>query len=159
MPAGIFFKPRQMNLDRYNERITQAAVELVSEAKATASALGISHRANSPSKGSSVAKIKGAVKYRDGSIDRIVLRFPRNLIWTMKGAGKGMGASKGSRWIDKYGNTKQTDPRSLGKAGSGSRTPKPAIEGAIMGSHGVDHIATIAAEEIGSTISNNLFIN
>lgn len=145
-----------LNLDRYNQRIEEATGDLVKDIKAVGAGMGITHRANSPSKAASLPKVSGKTYQRDGMTEKISIRFPRQLIYTHKGAGKGRGGSQGSRWIDRMGNKRSTDPQSLGKMGTDGRTAKPFINQAIEAK--ADTIATIAAEEIGSSITNNLFI-
>jgi hypothetical protein len=56
-----------------------------------------------------------------GEIDSGAFKFERYLIFAHKGAGKGMGGSKGSHWVDAHGVTKTTNPLSLGKMNTGSR--------------------------------------
>lgn len=126
--------------------------------KGRSAALGITHRSNSPSSGSSVAKIKGKEKMSGGIIDRISFKFPRTLIWTHKGAGKGRGGNKGSVWYDALGIRHTTNPESLGKMGSGGRVAKPWLNDTLEAPEGVDELATIVAEESGDAIVNRLLI-
>jgi hypothetical protein len=147
-----------LKLDSYNAAVEDWSKSIVEESKSTASVMGVKHRNNSPSKSASLNKIKGRVGYRAGAAEKVSIRFPRNLIWTQKGAGKGAAGSKGSRWIDKFGNTKTTNPASIGKMGTGGRKAKPFFNTALDGANGVDKLATIAAQEIGAAITNNLFI-
>lgn len=147
-----------IDLERYNQRVQDWTLSFVSDARNTAAGMGISHRDGSPSAGPSLSKIKGRVSIRDGVAEKVAVKFPRSLIYTQKGAGKGRGGSKGSKWIDKYGNSKKTASKSLGKMGTGGRTAKPFFNTALDSPAGVDSLATIAAEEIGYTIINNLFI-
>jgi hypothetical protein len=126
--------------------------------KTTGAGMNIVHRSNSPSKGDSLAKLKAKEHYDDGSIDRIGFKMNRSLVYTHKGAGKGRGGSKGSSWFDARGNRKTTNPESLGKMATGGRKAKPWFNQFIESPAGVDDLATIAAEEIGSAITNKLFI-
>lgn len=147
-----------INFDKTNERIKNWGVTRAQKLKSTATSLGIQHREGSPSPSSSIAKISSRLRMREGLVSAVVFRFPRSLIWVHKGAGKGMGGSKGSRWINKYGNTRSTDPDSFGKMGTGSRKPKPWFNLVMDAPDGVDNLATIVAEETGDAIVNNLFI-
>ena len=52
---------------------------------------------------------------------RIGFRFARHGVHLQRGAGRGYGGNIGSRWFDRYGYIRSTDPRSLGKAGTGNR--------------------------------------
>lgn len=147
-----------IDLERYNQRVQDWATGFVSDSRAAAQSMGVQHRDGSPSKGPSLSKIKSRVGLRNGVAEKVGVKFPRSLIYTQKGAGKGRGGSKGSRWINKYGNTATTNPRSLGKMGGAGRTAKPFFNNALDAPQGVGTLADIAAEEIGGVIVNNLFI-
>ncbi len=56
-----------------------------------------------------------------GEIDSGSLNFKRYLVWVHKGAGRGQGGSKGSKWIGPDGQLKKTNPLSFGKMNSGTR--------------------------------------
>lgn len=64
--------------------------------------------------------------------NRIGFGFLREGIYIHKGAGRGQGGYQGSKWTDKYGSLKKTNPNSLGKMGRGKRQPiewfNPVIE-------------------------------
>jgi hypothetical protein len=147
-----------INLDRYNERVRDWGRNILSQISARAAANSISHRSNSPSSGSSIAKIRDRYRMRAGAIDQVGIKFPRTLIYTHKGAGKGRGGNTGSRWVDKYGATKSTNPASKGKMGSGGRKEKPFFNQALESAAGVEDLATIVAEETGDAIMNKMFI-
>lgn len=149
----------KLDLDRYNERIKEAGKEVLSAIKSEAGTMGIEHRENSPSSGASVEKMKDKYKSQDGAVNKISITLRRNLIYTHKGAGKGRGGVKGSKWVDKYGSTKSTKESSKGKAGTGGRKEKPFINKILEEEgNGVDKIATIAAEELGDAIVNKMLI-
>lgn len=148
----------KLNLDRYNDRIKNDLKEIVADIKTEAGSMGIEHRKNSPSKSASVKKIKGSSGQQDGAVNRVSIKFPRVLIYTHKGAGKGKGGAKGSKWLDKYNVEKSTNPESLGKMGTGNRKAKPFINTILDSARGVDKIATTAAEELGDSIVNNMLI-
>ena len=154
---GLFFF-MAINFDKQNERVLGWMQRTEASLKGNSSALGITHRANSPSNGSSVAKIKAKEKAVGGIIERISFKFPRTLIWTHKGAGKGRGGLKGSVWYDRLGIRHSTNPESLGKMNTGGRQAKPWFDNTIEASTGVDELATIVAEESGDAIVNNLLI-
>ncbi len=148
----------KIDFDQQNTRVIGWADKTESGLKGKTSALGITHRSNSPSPSSSVAKIKNKVTYRSGIIEIVSFKFPRSLIWPHKGAGKGMGGSSGSVWYDKLGIRHSTDPDSLGKMGTGSRQEKPWFNSVMEEPTGVDELATIVAEESGDAIVDNLLI-
>src|SRR5688572_15916054 len=145
-----------LNVEQFNAAATSWKDGIVSEIKTVGAGMGIRHRKNSPSPSASLPKVRGRVGMKKGIVERISISFPRQLIYTQYGAGKGRGGEKGSRWIDKYGQTQKTDSKSLGKAGTGGRTAKPLFSTALNGPNGVDKLATIAATEIGAAITDTL---
>ncbi len=147
-----------LNFDKQNERVIEWSNRTATALKGEGNALGIQHISRSPNKTSSLGKIKDRQRYRDGIITSIGFSFPRTLIYPHKGAGKGIGGDKGSRWTDKYGISRETNPASLGKIGTGSRVEKPWFNQVMEGATGVDELATIVAEETGDAIVNNILI-
>lgn len=67
--------------------------------------------------------------------NRIGFSFVREGIYVHKGAGKGHGGTKGSKWYNLKGERKETQLSSLMKMGTGNRQPKewfnPIIEGEL----------------------------
>ena len=147
-----------INFDKQNQRVLQWMAQNEAAMKGRSNALGITHRSNSPSSGSSVDKIKAKEKYRGGIIEMIGFKFPRTLIWTHKGAGKGRGGLLGSVWYDKLGIKHSTNTESLGKMGTGGRVAKQWFNDTIEANTGVEELANIVAEESGDAIVNNLLI-
>src|SRR5437868_9116335 len=115
----------EINYEAFNDAVKSWGKQNTVLLKEAAGSMGIIHRPRSPSPTASIPKIKESVGYTNKVINRVSFKFPKSLVFTHRGAGKGMGGSKGSRWIDKDGNTKKTNPESLGKMGTGNRTPKP----------------------------------
>ncbi|MDR1370802.1 MAG: hypothetical protein LBJ72_11865 [Dysgonamonadaceae bacterium] len=80
-------------------------------------------------------------------IKRVGFSFQREGIYIHKGAGKGQGGYKGSKWTDSYGQLKETNPESFLKMGTGNRKPiewfNPVIESQI------ESLADIVAEYSG----------
>lgn len=147
-----------LDLTRYNDRIRDWTRDTINRMQAQANAMDIQHRAGSPSPSASMPKLKDKYRISDGGIDQTSIRFPRSLIWTHKGAGKGRGGTVGSKWTDKYGATKTTNDNSKGKMGTAGRKAKPFFNKVIDGANGVEELATIVAEETGDAIINQMFI-
>lgn len=147
-----------MDYTQYNDKMKAAAKALAADVKTKAGSFGITHRPNSPSASSSIAKITSSTRQKLGAVSSLGIKFPRHLVFVHKGAGKGRGGTKGSRWKDKFGQTQKTNPRSFGKMGTGGRTEKPFIDAALNGPNGIDNIAAIAATELGAFVTGNLFI-
>lgn len=147
-----------LKLDKYNDEVKQWGADFIPAVKGSGQAFGVQHRSNSPSQVASINKFRNKFFLKDGAIARVSITFPRTLIYTHKGAGKGRGGTKGSRWVDRYGNAKSTSPGSLGKMGTEGRTAKPFINAALEGNSGVEKLATIAAENLGDVLAGSLFI-
>lgn len=147
-----------IKLDTYNDEVKDWARDIIPAFKSKAASLGIIHRADSTSPGPSVDKFRNRFFSQAGAIAKIGITFPRILIYTHKGAGKGRGGSKGSRWVDKYGASKSTNPKSFGKMGTAGRTAKPFINDVLSSDQGMDKLATIAAERLGDVLAGSLFI-
>ena len=149
----------KLDLDRYNTRIKSAGKEVLTDIQSEAGSMAIVHRDDSPSKGASVPKMKDRYRSKDGAVNKISFAFRRTLIYTHKGAGKGRGGVKGSKWLDKFGVTKSTKDSSKGLAGTGGRKEKPFINKVLeQEGNGVDKLAAIAAEELGDAIVNNMLV-
>ena len=70
---------------------------------------------------------------KNGEAARIGFSFAREGVYIHKGAGRGQGGFRGgSKWTDKYGKLKKTNPESFFKMGTGNRRPikwfDPVIE-------------------------------
>jgi len=87
---------------------------------------------------------------------RIGFRFHRHGVHLHYGAGRGYGRNVGSRWIDRYGVERHTNPKSLGKAGTGKRPQwdwfNPVLERRLP------ELADIAASYCSEMIINSDFI-
>lgn len=59
-----------------------------------------------------------------GETERVGFSFAREGIYIHKGAGRGQGGFRGgSKWTDKYGKLKKTNPDSFYLMGTGNRHP------------------------------------
>lgn len=148
----------QLDYSTYNERVQQWGKETLQAVQSEAKSQGIEHRSNSPSKGASLPKLKDKYAFKDSEINKVSIKFPRALIYTHKGAGKGRAGSVGSRWVDKYGNTKTTNPKSMGRLATGGRKAKPFFNNILDSEKGVEQLAIIVAEETGNSIINKMLI-
>lgn len=147
-----------LKLDRYNNRIKDWAAGALQGLEQSGRGLGIEHRADSPSKGDSLDKLKARFASEQGGISRIGIQLNRSLVWTHKGAGKGRGGVQGSVWYNQKGEAKKTSPKSFGKMGTAGRVAKPWFNRYMEGQEGVEELATIVAEETGDAIINNMII-
>lgn len=149
-----------LNGDKYNDAVKAWGATAIKQLKATGTALGISHRASSPSNGDSLKKMKDRYgQDNTGFINKVVFsNINRSLIYTQAGAGNGRAGIKGSRWIDKYGTRKKTNPASLGKAGTAGRTAKPFIDRTLDGVDGIEALADIVAIHQGDAIIDNIYV-
>lgn len=147
-----------LDFDKYNQSISQWDQQSNQDIKSRASGYGVKHRSDSPSPTSSLGRFKSRRILQDGAIVKVTKTFPRELIWTHKGAGKGRGGVKGSRWTDKYGNQKQTAASSKGKMGTGGRVAKPFINDSLAGPNGVETLATVVAEQLGDALVGSILV-
>lgn len=85
--------------------------------------------------GEGLDSIKIRYKESYGEIDQVNFKFDRHLIFVHKGAGKGVGGSKGTSWISAKGVRKKTAASSLNKIGTGKRKSKlwlnPVLDAAV----------------------------
>lgn len=159
-----------LNLEKFNQAVQQWGSETAHNLQTAGSAMGIQHRGSDIQDGNSIKRastsprasldaIAARFRQSDGMVNVVSFRFPRSLIWAHKGAGKGMGGTKGSTWVDQYGTTRKTSTKSLGRAGSGSRTPKPFFDTTLNSPTGIDALGDIVTETLGDALVNNLLIN
>jgi hypothetical protein len=92
-------------------------------------------------------------------VNQVGFSFLREGIYIQRGAGRGYGGNKGgSKWTDRFGNLKKTNPDSYFKMGTGKRHPiqwyNPVIERQLPLL--ADIVSNYAAEL--SVNSTNLFI-
>ena len=80
-----------------------------------------SHSDTSALRKSIDSKVNKSRKFPDAI--RVTFQFQRHGAMLWKGAGKGIGGRIGSTWITKSGVQKRTNPLSLNKLGTGTRTP------------------------------------
>jgi hypothetical protein len=146
----------KIDFDQYNQEVREWATRMRSTIQTTGAGMGIRHRSNSPSAVPSLPRLRTGFKNQAGAIEVISFQFPRSLIWTHYGAGKGMAGTAGSSWVDRHGNPKKTNGRSTGKMGTGSRSPKPWLSRPLSASTGVDALADIAAKGIGATVADHI---
>lgn len=70
------------------------------------------------------SSIEPNIYKKDGEAQRIGFSFAREGIYIHKGAGRGQGGFRGgSKWTDRYGKLKKTNPLSFYKMGTGNRKP------------------------------------
>lgn len=156
--GGFLYTSEMFDTSHYNDEVEAWGKTLPDQLRSRASSYGIKHRDKSPSGRSSLSAIGVRFKQSDGLITVVGIRINRSLIYTHKGAGKGRGGNKGSRWIDKYGNRKKTKGASFGRAGSDGRRQKPFINDVLDGANGVNKLADIVAENLATSIINSAIV-
>ena len=146
-----------LDLTITNDSVKAWGNRLLGIAKSKGSSLGISHRSNSPSPDASLPKIKDKYRIGNGAINKVTFTFRRSLIYTMNGSGKGIGGFKGSRWLNAKGESKKTNPKSLGKICAGHRIQKDFINQSLDGSQGIEELGDIVATGLGDAIVSKIF--
>lgn len=131
------------------------ALEAERDIRATGRSYGISHASGSPSPSASIERIKSRVLLQAGTTTGVAFRFPRSLVYPHYGAGKGQGGKKGSRWTTAAGISKRTNPKSLGKAGTGNRQSKPFFNDSL--NRTVPNLADIVANTSADIVTAKLF--
>jgi len=96
---------------------------------------------------------------KSGEIVIVGFSLRREGVYAHHGAGRGYGGEKGSKWIDRYGRSRETDPASLGKMGSGGRRARPWFN-PVLAWH-IEELADIAAEYSSKIVldTTRIFIN
>ena len=109
------------DIEAYNEEIrkwSKASTEDIRRAL-----IGIGARKS----GLIIKELRSRIALKFGTVNRVTFQFPRHLVFIEKGASKGYGGRKGSRWNSADGETRKTDPRSLGRMGTGARPARPTF--------------------------------
>lgn len=89
--------------------------------------------------------IEPNIYLKKGETDRIGFSFAREGVYIHKGAGRGQGGFRGgSKWTDKYGTLKKTNPDSFFLMGTGNRAPIRWFDPVIDAN--LPHLADIVAE-------------
>lgn len=104
----------------WNNRIKAWGGETITSIKGSYAAMVTSTQQTGEGENS----IKIRYKQDYGQIETITFKFHRYLAFLHKGAGKGVAGSKGSTWTTKSGQKKSTNPKSMGKLGTGKRKAK-----------------------------------
>lgn len=102
------------NIDEFNEQTRSWGRATNDQVKA--GLFGIGARRT----GQLLRELKVRTGLQFGRVFRISFSFPRQLVWLEKGASKGYGGRKGSRWTTR-GTVRRTSKESLGKMGTGRR--------------------------------------
>ncbi len=98
-----------------------------------------------------------SIRYRTehNQVYAVGAQFPRYAVFVEKGAGKGYGGKKGSRWRTQ-GKPRRTNPESLGKMGTGNRPAKrwfnPITEARVQ------DLGNIVAKHYGNAAINSIGI-
>lgn len=124
----------------YNKKAREWARKVVNEMRSTSPA----------------DRLRSGLKYKTRTggakqpIRSIAFAFDRLGIYIEKGAGRGHGGLKGSKWTGSDGRIRRTNPASLGKMDKGARPAKPFLQPAI--DRNLDELADIAAEYAGDMV-------
>lgn len=136
--------------EKVNRIILQKTQSLPAALVAEQGKYGMQHSSNG------ISKVKATTRKRDGMINKISLVFKRSGIYREKGAGKGQGGAKGSKWINAKGQQKTTNPNSLNKQGTGNRQPAPWFNPVVE--KFADELAQELLDEFVEIAFNNLKI-
>ncbi len=141
-------------LNKFKKDLVEWSDHLMSDLRSRVSALGLVSGRRSFDR--LVDSFQSYIKYDDQyhvEPVKIGFRFARHGVHLHYGAGRGYGGRQGSRWIDRLGYYHETNPESLGKAGSGSRPPRDWFN-PVLDWH-LKELADIAAAYCGDMIVNS----
>lgn len=128
-----------------NQAVTAVTATYVSKLQAAQSAVGLG-----------TPRTKARYGKKEGLINKVSLSFSRAAVFREKGAGRGQGGQKGSRWKNAKGESIKTNPKSLGKMNSGNRTEKPLVNPII--DDFVDDLTSAVASEFVTLSFKNIRI-
>lgn len=75
--------------------------------------------------------IVAQLRKRNGEVYRIGLKLAKEGVYVHVGASRSYGGNVGSKWRDRHGKIKRTNPASLGKMGTGNRLAYEFLNEAI----------------------------
>ena len=136
--------------DKVNRIILAKTQQLAPALVAEQSKYGMVHSTNG------ISKVKTTTRKRDGLISKISIIFKKSGIYREKGAGKGYGGAKGSKWVNAKGELKTTNPKSLNKQGTGNREAAPWLNPVVE--KFADQLADELLDEFVEIAFNNLKI-
>ena len=140
----------QPDIDKVNDLIQTDVKALPNLLRLEQQRLGIEHGDDG------FDKITVSTRKSYGMVNRVSIKFKRTGIYSEKGAGRGYGGKKGSKWKNAKGEIKSTNPRSLGKAGTGNRKAKPWFNPVVE--QFADQLAEKLADEFVEVTINRLMI-
>ena len=106
------------------------------------------------------SSIEPNVYHYKGEANRIGFSFAREGVYIHKGAGRGQGGFKGgSKWMNRKGEVKSTDPTSYFKMGQGNRKPVEWFDPVIK--KNLPYLADVVAEYAATMQmdATNIFID
>lgn len=106
--------------DTFNEEMKRWASASVSEIRMALAGMG------ARKSGMVIRMLKARTAQQFGLTNRITFSFPRHLVHIEKGSRKGYGGKKGSTWFTQ-GQRRKTNPRSLGRMGTGASVARPTF--------------------------------
>lgn len=138
------------DIQRYNAAIRTWGREERGKLGGSLNALGV--RAT----GALVRELGVRYGQRYGQVNYIGFKFARYGVFVEKGAGRGHGGKKGSRWRTERGELRRTNPASFGRMGAGGRPAKPWFNPVME--PGVERLADLVAEHVADMAVKNILI-
>jgi hypothetical protein len=126
-----------MDADEFNQAVRQWGHATREEVRQALASVGAKNT------GRLIREVNVRMGQQFGRANRVTFGFPRYLVFVEKGAGKGYGGKKGSRW-NTNGETRRTNKGSLGKMGAGARPARPTFNPTM--DRRVPVLASIAAQ-------------
>lgn len=104
--------------ERFNEEVRAWSKASVTELRSALAGANAKHT------GRLIREMRARVGMQFGVANRVSFGFLRYLVYLEKGASRGYGGKKGSTWYT-AGTKRKTNPRSLGRMGTGPRAARP----------------------------------
>lgn len=132
----------------FNSAVQEWDRKTLEHIKASVGALGLK------GKGELLATLKVKEFKHFGVIDQVGFVMPRFGVWIEKGARRGHGGVKGSKWYNSAGKLVKTDPKSFGKMNTGDSPARPWFNPVLT--RDVETLADIMIDFYGSAAINSI---
>lgn len=138
------------DIQRYNQAVKDWGRDTQGQLRSSINGLGV--RAT----GTLLRSVNAKFGQRFGQVNYVGLRFARYGVFVEKGASRGHGGAKGSKWRTAQGKLKRTNPKSMGAMGTGGRSARPWFNPVI--GDAVDRLADLVVNFIADASLNTIQI-
>ena len=143
-------------LRKFNQDVAQWGERVAFELRSNVAGLFHDHGPAAQRLATSIESYVAYDKHFHMEVYRVGFRFARHGVHLHFGAFRGHGGNKGSRWMDRLGNIRETNPDSLGKMGTGARAEADWFN-PILTKH-LKELADIAADYCADMTVNTEYL-